>query len=90
MSGREATFSGQNASFSARLRSWKKPFCEMSAPRFSATRRATSLSRAGQAHQHRLAKLGPLGNGAQVTLALGADDIDQIGFGKPRRKLELG
>ena len=34
------------------------------------------------------AESGALGNGAQVILSLGASDADQVGFGKPRRKLE--
>jgi hypothetical protein len=37
---------------------------------------------------HRFAESRPLGNGAQVILSLGAGDIDQVGFGKPRRKLQ--
>ena len=37
---------------------------------------------------HRLTQRTPLGNGAQVFLSLGVCDVDQIGFGEPRRELQ--
>jgi hypothetical protein len=52
------------------------------------TARDLAVAAADQHIGHRFAESGSLGNSAKVILSLGVRDIDQIGFGKPRRKFE--
>ena len=89
MSGREATFSGQNDVILGALDELEETLLRYVRAEIFRTRRATSLSPPPDKHINTVSPSADRSKWrAGVPLALGAGDIDQIGFGKPRRKLE--
>ena len=55
---------------------------------FSDAARDFAITAPDQHIRHRFAQNAPPRNGAQVVLSLGACDIEEVGFGEPRRKLQ--
>jgi len=55
---------------------------------FSDAARDFAITAPDQHVRHRFAQNAPPRNGAQVVLSLGACDIEEVGFGEPRRKLQ--
>ena len=83
------TFSARMPSSSARLTRLEEAFCEMRAPRFSATLRATSRSprrTSTSVTASPSARRSEMARRCSCPLVLG--DIDQVGFGEPRRELQ--